>query len=467
MSNLTTNSIYSLQRELPANLEMERMILGVILLDNRVAHEAFDVLSPDDMHSPRHRMIFSTMRQMWNRIGIDPLTLGEELNRLHPGHNCDPAFIASLFDGVPRFSSIASYVDVVKQKAILRRGVTVGNWMIEAASDPTIDLEEFLARTQQQVEELIAARQVDDLIDSEQAVERTLVRLDEQWASDGSLLGRPTGLTALDARLSGVRPGKMIIIAAPGGMGKTTLALNWLNSFDLAAPECAKPVGLFLTLEMDVEELETKLMSVRTGISTDRIEAGLLSDRERREVRQAAGLLATMHLEFVEGFARITANNILARVERVARKHGRIDFLVLDYIQLVDGETVNQTENDKLTEISRMMKRIALRFNIPVIVLSQMNRAMDNRPNKEPQLSDLRGSGSLGQDADIVIFIAPQDPSDPDNALRKLITKKFRGGRPGTDLVLFSGARSRYMNIEAPGPAEPYQNYLEPAEREE
>jgi replicative DNA helicase len=449
---------FGLEHSLPANLEMEKLVLGVILLDNNVAGEAIDLLAIDDFHSPTFRAIFRAMRGMWGRVGIDPLTLIEELNRTQPDHGCDPAFIASLFDGVPRFTSIASYAAIIKQKATLRRAINLGNWMMVAGADPATDAEEYMARVQREVDQMVAERQyVDDLITSEEAVNRALVRLQTQWDGGGAILGMPCGLDALDARLKGIRPGKVYVIAGKPGMGKTTLALNWIDSFDRAAAECDKPVGLVITMEMTVEELEVKLMSVRTGISTDRIEGGYLSERERASLRGTASLLATMQAEYVEGFARITATSIRARAEQLRRKHnGRIDYLVLDYIQLVDDDEKpgggTKTENAKLTEISRTLKRIAKQFNIPVIVLSQLNRTYASRSggSTDPQLSDLRGSGSIEQDADVVIFITPHDNSDPDSALRKLITAKLRDGQTGTDLAVFSGARSRFMNIDAP-----------------
>lgn len=472
MSSLQlSNAVQSLDVALPANLDAERMILGVVLLDNSVVMEAVSSLSPDDFFSPRHRTVFEAYRVMCGRTEIDPLTLQEQLNRAHSGHNCDAAFIAGLFDGVPRFSNITRYIEIVREKSLLRQAMRMANWIMGAAADPSVDVGEFLARIEREVGDLRAAQTVDDLVTSEEAINRTLVMLEEQWESGNTLLGMPTGIHALDHRLCGIRRGKYITIAGTPGMGKTTLALNFANHFDLSAPADRKPVGLIITLEMTVEELKVKLISARTGISTTRIETGHMSNDERRAVRQAAAALADLTVEYIEGFSRVTAASVRARVDKVFRKHGgRIDYLILDYIQLVDtdDDSGKETENAKLTEISRTLKRIANRYNIPVLVLSQLNRQWASRANKDPELTDIRGSGSIVQDSDIVIFICPNDQADPEGPVRKLLTRKFRGGQTGTDLVLFSGRQSRFMNIEdQPIPARPAQReFTEDPEQE-
>lgn len=470
------NQLSQLEVTLPANQDAERMILGVILLDNGVAQQAIGELAPGDFYSPRNRLAFSAMRRLFHKgSGVDPLTMGAELRLMGKETECDQAFIASLFDGVPRFSNIASYVQMVRDAAILRRAVHLGNWLMGEASARDIETDVLLDRLRQRVEELEASRIVDDLISSEEAVERTLTQLQQQWESGGELLGMPTGLCDLDRRLSGIRRGKYILLAGTPGMGKTTLALNWANNFELSAPEGEKPVGLVITLEMPVEELKVKLLSVRTSIPTDRIETGRLSDHERAAIRTAASDLATMHVEYIEGFSRVTANGIMARVGKVKRKYGRIDYLVIDYLQLLDGEDggkQDNNENAKLTEISRILKRITIQEGIPVIALSQLNRAWATRSNKDPELSDLRGSGSMGQDADIVIFIAPEDHANPDEPGRKLLTRKFRGGQTGVDHVVFFGAQSQFANAarndspatsrrQTPQERAAYQSYID------
>lgn len=260
---------------LPENIEAERMTLGVILLDNGVAPQALYELSPGDYFLPRHRYVFEAMRSLDRKArAIDPLSLQEELKLVGRATDCDPAFIAALFDGVPRFSNIASYVRLVKEDSIKRQAIGLADWLAKEAVGFDVTADDLLTRLNAKVEELQQSRQVDDLISSESAVERTLTTLQERWQGGKVLIGLPTGLIDLDCLLNGIRPGKVYCIAGSTGLGKTTLALNWADNFVSSAPADQAPVGLIISLEMDVEELNIKLLSVRTQISSDRIESG-------------------------------------------------------------------------------------------------------------------------------------------------------------------------------------------------
>lgn len=433
--------------QLPANLEAERMSLGCILLDNGVASQALYELEPADYFLPRHRYVFEAFRALDRKgRGIDYLTLQEELELSGHAQECNPAFIAALIDGCPRFSVITEFVRQIKEASTRRKAIRMAQWLTVTAAAKDIDLPSLLSQLTDKVAELEQSKIVDDLITSERAVERTFQQLQEQWDAQSLVIGLPTGLVDLDYRLKGIRRGKYIVIAATTGMGKTTLALNWADNFVLTAPEGEKPVGLIISLEMSVEELHIKLLSVRTRIDSERIETGQLRDHERAALRRAASDLACVPIDYVEGFSAVTASSILARVEKIKRKYGRINFLIVDYLQLLDADHKGDSEHVRLTEISRTLKRISVRYNIPVIVLSQLNRQWAQRANKDPELSDLRGSGSIEQDADVVIFIAPEDYSDPDNPGRRLLSRKVRGGKPGIDRAVFFGAQSRFEN---------------------
>lgn len=436
---------------MPNNTNAEQMTLGVILLDNGVAPQALYELSPDDYYLPRHRYVFEAMRSLDRKTrGIDPLTLQEELQLAGRASECDPAFIASLFDGVPRFSNITEYVRQIKEASIKRQAIYLADWLAKTAEATDVTADELLTRLTAKVEALQQSKIVDDLISSESAVDRTLTSLNERWNSGREIIGLPTGLTDLDDLLNGIRPGKVYCIAASTGLGKTTLALNWADNFVSSAPESEMPVGLIISLEMGVEELTVKLLSVRTRIDSARIESGHLSESERKSVRRAAGNLASLPIEYVEGFSPVTASSITSRVEKIRRKHGRLDFLIVDYLQLLDASEQHENEHARLTEISRTLKRIAQRHQIPVIALSQLNRQWANRQQKDPELSDLRGSGSIEQDSDVVIFIAPEDFSDPENPGRRLLIRKHRGGRKGVSHVVFFGSQSQFASAARP-----------------
>lgn len=432
---------------MPINREAEQMILGCILLDNAVAPQALYDLSSDDFGLESHRLVFDAMRHLDRaKRDINPLTL---IDHLTVAGFLDrvggPAAISALFDGVPRFSSIREYVRMVKESAIKRQAMYLGSWLVNAGQSADVTAADLLKLAAAKVQELEASQSVDDLISAESAVGRTLSALKDRWAAGKSLIGLPTGIAALDAILLGLRGGKVYVVAAAPGMGKTTLALNFGNNIISHSMTDRLPVGLMVSLEMEVEELNVKLIGVHTRIDTYRIETGNLSADERKAVLRAADTLSRMPVEYVEGFSKITASSLIARVEKVRARHGRIDFVIVDYLQLLDSDEGHETDNQKISEISRTLKRIALRYNIPVILVSQLNRKYADRATKDYQLSDLRGSGSIEQDADVVLFLMPADWANEDDPRRRLKIAKHRGGKKDQVVnLIFFGDHSRF-----------------------
>lgn len=433
--------------KLPVNPDAEQMILGCIILDNAVAPQALYELSPDDFGIDSHKLIFEAMRSLDRaKRAINPLTLIDQLTTSGQLERVGgPGFISSLFDGVPRFSSIREYVRLAKEAAIKRKAIYLADWMMHAAQADDVSVNDLLKLASSKVQELESSQSVDDLISAESAIDRTLNSLEERWASGKSLIGLPTGISALDQILLGLRGGKVYLVAAAPSMGKTTLALNFGNNIITHSSPDRQPVGLVISLEMDVEELNTKLIGVHTRIDTYRIETGKLTPDEKRAVLRSADTLARMPLEYVEGFNKVTALSLIARVEKVRSRHGRIDFLIVDYLQLLDSDESHESENQKITEISRTLKRISLRYNIPVIVVSQLNRKYADRSQKDYQLSDLRGSGSIEQDADVVLFLMPEDWTNEDDPRRRLKVAKHRAGKKDQTIkLIFFGDHSRF-----------------------
>ena len=451
--------------QLPANLEAERLCLGCVILDNGVAPQALHELSADDFSSESNRKIFLAMRDLdGNGRGINPLTLQTRLQERGElesvgGH----AYIASLFDGVPRFSDIREYVKIVKDAGLKRKTAYLGNWAFKAAVDGELSADDLIAELSTKVEELQEGRIVDDLISSEDAVSKAMTALEKRWQDGNAIIGLESGFPDLDRHLLGFRPGKYYVLAAGTGVGKTTLALNIANSFVSRPGPDGDRVGLIISLEMTTDELTIKALSTITRIDSYRIETGNLSDGEKRQVREAGETLKNLRLEYVEGFSKVTAGSIAARVMKIRRKHKRLDFLVVDYLQLLDSDDRRENEHTRLTEISRTLKRICLKFNISVIVLSQLNRKHADRKDggKDYRLDDLRGSGSIEQDADVVLFLMPQDWNDQDNPGRRLHCGKHRGGRKDftVDMVFF-GNQSRFESAARNGyePWTPYQS---------
>ena len=450
----------------PANRTAEQMILGVIILDNGTAPQAFADLSPDDFDFAPHRYIFHAMRSLDRKgRGIDPLTLADELRLADKlDETGGPAFIASLFDGVPRFSDIRAYVKLVKDASTLRHALRLSAWIRAEAQAFDVNAEEFVQRLMGKVNELEQAKTVNDLVTSEQAANRTMVELEERWQQKGVLPGLSTGFPDLDKHILGLRP-KYYVLAAGTSIGKTTLALNFGNNI---VTNDAEAVGLIITLEMSVEELGVKTLSTNTRIDSYDIETGNLSDDQKDEIRKASQVIARLPIEYVEGFSPVTAQSIANRVEMVKRKKGRLDFVIVDYLQLLDSDGKHENENIKLTDISRTLKRISLKHKIPVIALSQLSRDHMKRADHDYILSDLRSSGSIEQDADVVLFLMPEDWTDATDPRRRLKIAKQRGGkRDVTVNLVFFGNQSRFESAarDYEYNAKPYepQDYSFPA----
>jgi replicative DNA helicase len=457
--------IYSVDK-LPANPDAERLSLGCVILDNGVAPQALHELSAEDYSVESNRKIFLAMRDLDGKSrAINPLTLQTRLQEKGELEAVGgPAYIASLFDGVPRFGDIREYVKLIKDAGLKRKAAYLGNWAFKSAVDGEASAEDLIAMLSAKVEELQEGQIVDDLISSEDAVSKAMTELEKRWQEGNKIIGLESGFPDLDRHLLGFRPGKYYVLAAGTNIGKTTLALNIANNFVSKPGPDGDRVGLIISLEMTTDELTIKALSTITRIDSYRIETGDLSDGEKQQVREAGERLKQLRLEYVEGFSKVTAGSIAARVMRIRRKHKRLDFLVVDYLQLLDSEDKRENEHARLTEISRTLKRICLKFNIPVIVLSQLNRKHADRKEggKDYRLDDLRGSGSIEQDADVVLFLMPQDWNDEENPGRRLHCGKHRGGKKHftVDMVFF-GNQSRFESA-ARGGGDSWMSYESP-----
>jgi len=433
---------------LPANIAAERAVLGCVILNNSVAAQMLG-LPPAAFSVEANRYIAVAIRTLCAAgRGITPLTLQDELTKMEQLTAVGgPACLAALFDGMPRFSDISEYVRLVREAFARRKAMAIGNWLFNEAQADDARIEDLLAALTDKIEDLREGQQDDDLVSSEVATIRAMSELETRWTGGDEIIGLPTGFSDVDRILRGLRGGKYYTIAAGTGIGKTTLALNFADRIIADSSPDDPRVGLILSLEISVEELVVKQISIATRLDSDRIETGALSAAEKQAVRTAAERLKRIPVEYVEGFAKVTAGSIAARVAKVRRKHKLLSFLIVDYLQLLDSDDRRENEHLRLTEISRTLKRIARQYDIPVIVLSQLNRdhARRSGQNRDYQLSDLRGSGSIEEDSDVVMFLMPQDWNDEENPGRRLFIAKHRGGRKHVTVPLvFFGEQSRF-----------------------
>lgn len=458
MSTTEPMHIPELIDDQPHDDEAEKLILGVVLkmgddVPGMVA-ELVTELSADDFYRPTHKQIWKAIQRLQsNRETVDFLTVTRSIQQTN--QPAQIAYISSLLDGVPmyrRASALTPHVQLLKAAASMRQLRALGYWLSAETEAKDLQVDDLIYEAKSKLEGVSLLREnVDHLISAEEAVTRTMSALEARWASGGSIAGLTTGLPDLDRLIGGIKPGGYYCIAAGTGMGKTTLALNMVNSILLDGLRKDRPAaGLMISLEMTCPELVVKLIGINTRIDTNRIESGHMSAEDKASFLRVSQEIARHHLEFVEGFGKVTPSTLGAMVERVKQKHGKIDFLCIDYVQLVDGDKKTlESEYARTSEVSRELKRLALHHNMPVIVLSQLNRNSTQRSNQDYTLSDIRSTGQIAQDADVVLFLMPESWDDKEDMRRRLKIAKNRHGRNETTVnLIFFPQQSRFAILE-------------------
>ena len=397
----------------PHDAEAERMILGVLLKMGdecpSLIAEMVTELSGEDFYKSTHRQVWQAIQRLHAaRETVDYFTVTRSIQQSN--QSADLAYISSLIDGVPfysRASALAPHVAILKSTATLRQLQSLGNWLLVESAHKEMQIDDLIYEAQSKLNGVSLLRETaDNLISANEAVTRTLTDLESRWQAPNTLAGLTTGIPELDR--------------------------------------------LMISLEMTCPELIVKLIGINTKIDTAKIESGRMSADEKAAFLRASQEIAEHHLDFVEGFGRITPQTLAAMVERVKLKYGRIDFLCIDYVQLVDGDKkALDNEYARTSEVSRELKRLALHHNMPVIVLSQLNRQSTQRSNQDYNLSDIRSTGQIAQDANVVMFLMPEDWNNKEDMRRRLYIAKNRGGRNEVTIPLvFFPQHSRFAVLE-------------------
>ncbi|MBL8192049.1 MAG: replicative DNA helicase [Acidobacteria bacterium] len=450
---------FTLEKSLPSNVDAERMILGVILLDNVTINQAVEHLKPDDFFLPSHRRIFDKMVKLYEQgQGIDPLTLQEELRRAGELDQVGgPAYIASLFDGVPRFSNIQSYVKIVKGKGMLRKLIGASNQVMQMAFDDEDEPEEILDRAERLILAIAEDRIKQGFIHIGEVAEKQLHVIEEVAAHQQLVTGIATGFTDLDYMTSGLQRGDLIIVAARPSMGKTAFSLNIAQNAALAQDSSGRMhedrqkavVGVF-SLEMSKEQLVQRLMCSQAQVDAHRLRSGMLNKDDWRRLALAVGELSQADI-FLDDTPGITVLEVRAKARRLKNEQKRLDLLIIDYLQLMSGKGRSESRQQEVSQISRELKILAKELNVPLIALSQLSRAPETRTgNHKPQLSDLRESGSIEQDADVVMFIYREEVYKPETEkqnIAEIIIGKQRNGPIGSVELVFRKALTRFHDL--------------------
>lgn len=435
----------------PQNLDAEVSVLGALLLDQNAVVKVADIVSADDYYDRRHQLIYESILVLFEkRQPIDALTVK---SRLEDAGNLEVAggasYIASLVNAVSTATHVVHHAEIIREKAVLRRLISAANEISQLGYKEDEDVDIVLDRAEQTLFSVSQKFLKQNFITIRSVLSSTFERINDLTEHKGQVRGIPTGFRALDNMLAGFQKSDLLILAARPSMGKTSLALNFVEHI---AIRNKKNVGLF-SLEMSADQLTDRLLCVLGNIDSWRLRTGNLSDADFSRLHEAMGKLAEAGI-FIDDSPFVNVMEMRARARRLQMEHG-LDFLVVDYLQLMDGTGGKSSNTDnrvqEVSYISRSLKALARELNIPVLALSQLSRAVEQRSPKIPQLSDLRESGSIEQDADVVMFIYREDFYNPDTE-RKHIAEihiaKHRNGPTGKAELYFKNDQTKFVDLD-------------------
>ncbi len=421
----------------PQNVEAEQCVLGSILLDNSALNKILDLVAPEDFYKREHQLIFTTMLDLYEKTHpIDLVTLSEALTHREEleavgGIN----YLMELAEVVPSSAHVQHYARIVKEKAVLRHLIRASNDILSLCYEGTQEVEDLLDEAERlifSVSELKAQR---DFVDSKVLLKEAIKNLEDLARQQKSVTGIPTGFQELDRLTAGFQPSDLIIIAARPSMGKTALALNIAQH---VAIKEQKTVAIF-SLEMSREQLALRMLSSLAKIPSHKLRTGILSSNDWKKMIRAANKLMDAPI-FVDDTPALSVLEIRAKARRLMSERG-LNLIIIDYLQLMRGRSKTESRQQEISEISRSLKGLAKELNVPVLALSQLSRAVESRQDKRPQLSDLRESGAIEQDGDLILFIYRPEVYKPENpdyrGIAEIIVGKQRNGPTGTFKLTF------------------------------
>ena len=434
-------------RQLPSSTESERVILGAILVDNTLVAQAIELLRVEDFYSPLHRRVFKAMTSLFEQgERIDPIMIVEELKKEGTVEMLGGiSAITNLTYGLPPFSDIASYAKVVRDKAMVRNLIKACNEITTSALSEEDDAGEIIERAEQRIFALADDKTREGFSHIAPVAERVLGKVQEFARREShALTGLSTGFKDLDSKTSGLQKTDLIIIAARPSMGKTALALNIAQN----AAVLEKAVVAVFSLEMSKDQLVMRMLSSEARVDAHRFRTGYLTRDEWGRLAEAIGTLSEARL-FIDDTPGISVLEMRAKLRRLVSEQKGLDLVVVDYLQLMSGSRRTESRQQEVSQISRELKALAKEFQVPIIALSQLSRAPEMRNPPKPMMSDLRESGSIEQDADVVAFIyreAYYNQQTEKDAIAEIIISKQRNGPTGTVALAFLRELTRFEN---------------------
>jgi len=429
----------------PFSLEAEQSVLGSMLISERAVSRAIDsIKAPEFFHRKSHRLIFDAIQDMFeDETEIDGTTLLDELESRNVLEDVGgSSYIAELVNSVPAPAHVEDYAEIVREKYVLRNLIETCTDIIEMSYEQTEDVEDLLDRAEQKIFSVRKDQIRGGLERIHHAIDSMVEELNETHQEDGGVTGIPTGYSLFDQRTTGFQNNQLIILAARPGMGKTSLALNIAKNVGMNAE---KEVALF-SLEMSKNALAMRLLSSESKVPFKKIRSGKLADRDYKRINNAMARLTEAPI-FIDDTPSLNVLEMKAKVRRMKAEHG-LSMAIIDYLQLMDPIGRPESREQQLAGISRGLKKLAMEMEIPVLALTQLNRRVEHRDDKRPRLADLRGSGAIEQDADLVCFVHRDylyTEKEEDKGRAELIIGKQRNGPTGSIPLTF---RAKHMSFE-------------------
>lgn len=433
--------------QMPQSLEAEQCVVGAMLMDPETVPVATEIITQSDFYYSLYGIIFSTIIDLYNQNqSVDPVTVINQLREKGVSQEYTEAgFISGLMEAVPLATNIRSYCDIVKKKSLLRQIIAVNQEIEKECISGENSVEDILDTTEAKFLSLLQKRGVSDFTSIDKVVESAMDRIEDASKLEGNVTGIATGFIDLDYQTAGLQNSDMILIAARPSMGKTAFALNIAHYVAMRERQC---VAIF-SLEMSKEQLVNRLLSLESRVDAQKLRTGNLSDTEWGELFEAADRISEAPI-IIDDTPAISVSDLRSKCRKYKQEHD-LKLIMIDYLQLMTNSKKSESRQQEISDISRALKSLARELNVPVVALSQLNRGVEQRDDKRPMLSDLRDSGAIEQDADVVMFIYRDDYYNKDTdrkGISEIIIAKQRNGPVGTIELVWLPELTRFANKE-------------------
>lgn len=439
-----------IKRVMPHSIEAEKAVVGAMLMDNdkEAILSASEIISGQDFYQTAYGTIFDTMVELFNEgRPVDPLTLMERLKEKDvPPEIESMEFMRELLNAVTTSANVRYYAEIVSEKSMMRKLIKLNEGIANSCYAGKEPLEQILEMTEKSVFELLQRRSVGEYVPIKQVVLNALERIEKASKNKGVVTGIPTGFIDLDYKLSGLQPSDLVLVAARPSMGKTAFVLNIAQH---VAFKKEKGVAVF-SLEMSKEQLVNRLFALESQVDSQMLRTGNLKDSDWEKLIEGAGIIGRSNL-IIDDTPSISVSELRSKCRKYKLEHN-IELVIIDYLQLMMGSAGKRQESrqQEISEISRSLKALARELNVPVVALSQLSRAVESRPDKRPMLSDLRESGAIEQDADVVMFIYRDEYYNKDSDKKRqaeIIIAKQRNGPIGTVDLAWLADYTKFANL--------------------